>query len=77
MARQKPKSRPEFGIFNVLYEDGTQTSNRKIPLDIPIGVKDDEHIQAVIEAQDLEIAKKSGKPRAPIESITKVKLKLK
>jgi len=71
----KPKARTEFGLFNVLYEDGTLTSNRKVPLDIPIGTNADDHIQAVIEAQDQKIANKSGKVRGPIKSIDKVKQK--
>lgn len=75
MARMKPKARTEFGLFNVLYEDGTLTSNRKVPLDIPIGTNAADHIQAVIEAQDQKIADKSGKVRGPIKSIDKVKQK--
>jgi hypothetical protein len=31
MARQKPTAKPEFVLFDVLYEDGTLTSNRKVP----------------------------------------------
>ena len=33
MAR-KPTARTEFVLFNVIYEDGTQRSNRKVPADI-------------------------------------------
>jgi hypothetical protein len=73
MARMKPKARTEIGLFNVLYEDGTLTSNRKVRLDVPFGTDDADYIQAEIEAQDQTIAEKSGKFRAPIKSIEKVK----
>ncbi len=75
MARMKPKARTEFGLFNVLYEDGTLTSNRKVLLNVPIGTDDAVHVQAVIEAQDQKIAAKSGKFRGPIKSIEKAKQK--
>jgi len=75
MARMKPKARTEFGLFNVFYEDGTLTSNRKVLLNVPIGTHDADHVQAVIEAQDQKIAAKAGKFRGPIKSIEKVKQK--
>ena len=31
MGRRKPTARIEFVLFNVIYEDGTVTSNRKVP----------------------------------------------
>src|SRR5689334_25237338 len=31
MGRRKPNARIEFVLFNVIYEDGTVTSNRKVP----------------------------------------------
>ena len=31
MSRKKPTARVEIVLFNVLYEDGTVTSNRKVP----------------------------------------------
>lgn len=75
MARMKPKSKLEFALFNVLYEDGTQTSNRKVMLHELGHMDGDQRIQAIIEAQDAEIAERSGKSRGPIKSIEKVKLK--
>lgn len=75
MGRMKPKARSEFALFDVLYEDGTMTSNRKVPMHEIDGLDGDKRIQAVIEAQDDEIAEKSGKSRGPIKSITKVKAK--
>ena len=31
MISKKPTAREEFVLFNVLYEDGTLTSNLKVP----------------------------------------------
>jgi hypothetical protein len=31
MARRKPKAQAEFILFDVHYEDGRLTSNRKVP----------------------------------------------
>jgi hypothetical protein len=69
MARQKPTARPDFVLFNVVYEDGTQTSNRKVPSSLLDGLEGDEPARAHIEAQDREIAERSGRSRAPIKSI--------
>jgi hypothetical protein len=69
MARKKPNPKAEFVFFNVLYEDGSQTSNRKVPGDILGGFDGDEPARAAIEAQDREIAERSGRPRAPIKTI--------
>jgi len=63
----------EFALFNVLYEDGTQTSNRKVPANLLGGFQGDDPAQAEIERQDKEIAERSGKPRPPIKSMTRVK----
>ena len=69
MARKKPNPKAEFVLFNVLYEDGTQTSNRKVPGEILGGLDGDEPARAAIEAQDQEIAERSGRSRGPIKSI--------
>ena len=71
----KPKSKLEFALFNVLYEDGSLTSNRKVMLHEIGNMNGDQRIQEIIEAQDAEIAERSGKSRGPIKSIEKVKLR--
>ena len=68
MAR-KPGSRAEFVSFDVLYEDGTRRSNRKVPSDVLGGLDGDAAARAVIEEQDRVIAEKSGQPPAPIKTI--------
>ena len=70
---KKPNGKPESALFNVLYQDGSQTSNRRVPGHL-LGLLDaDDQIQAFIEQQDREIAERSGRPRGPIESIEKVR----
>lgn len=73
MAAKKMKARSEFVLFNVHYEDGTQTSNRKVPAEILGGLEGDEPAKQVIEDQDREIAERSGRKRAPIKTIERVK----
>lgn len=68
MAR-KPATREAFVLFDVLYEDGTQRSNRRVPSDILGGLDGDDPARAVIEEQDRLIAEKSGKPAVPVKSI--------
>ena len=56
MARKKPNPKAEFVFFNVVYEDGSQTSNRKVPGEVLGGLDGDEPAREAIEAQDREIA---------------------
>ena len=61
----------EFVFFDVLYEDGTQTSNRKVPAG-ELGDIDGEVLaKPFIEEQDRKIAEMSGKPRGPIKSVSR------
>jgi hypothetical protein len=70
MAR-KPGTRTtgEFILFDVTYEDGTQRSNRRVPAAALGGLEGDEPARAIIEAQDREIAEKSGLPPSRIKSL--------
>ena len=63
----------EFILFDVLYEDGTRTSNRKVPGSELGEVDGDLLAKTYIEAQDRQIAEISGKPRSPIKSLTRVR----
>ena len=71
MARKKPTARIEFVLFNVLYEDGSQTSNRKIAATELSGLEGDGPALAYFEAQDREIAQRSGRPRAAIKTVVR------
>ncbi|HVY52550.1 MAG TPA: hypothetical protein VHA07_13440 [Devosia sp.] len=66
---KKPTPRSEFVLFDVVYEDGTQRSNRRVPAEILGGLDGDAPARAEIEAQDRAIAEKSGLPPLPIRSI--------
>ena len=68
MAR-KPASRAEFTLFDVVYEDGSQRSNRRVPSGILGGLDGDAPARAVIEEQDRLIAEKSGTPALAVKSI--------
>lgn len=72
MARKKPMD-GEFIAFNVVYEDGSLSSNRKVPTSSLDGADDTGNARAVIEAQDRDIAEKSGRPRGRVKTIGRVK----
>lgn len=66
---QKPGKRTEYVLFNVTYEDGSQRSNRRVPLDALGGLEKDGPALGIIEAQDREVAQKSGKAPLAIKSL--------
>ena len=66
---KKPTARQEFVLFNVVYEDGSQRSNRKVPAELLGGLDGDEPARAAIMEQDREIAEKSGLPPLQIKSL--------
>jgi hypothetical protein len=66
---KKPTARNEFVLFDVVYEDGSQRSNRKVPADLLGGLDGDAPAKAEIEAQDKAIAEKSRMPPLAIKSI--------
>jgi hypothetical protein len=71
MARKKPTARVGFVLFDVAYQDGTRTSNRKVPAAVLGGLDGDKPARTFIEAQDHDIALKSGNPRGPIKTIAR------
>ena len=68
---KKPGTNPkgEFVFFNVIYEDGSQRSNRRVPAELLGGLEKDEPARGFIIEQDREIAEKRGFPRTPIKSL--------
>lgn len=68
MAR-KPATKSEYVLFDVLYDDGSRRSNRRVPKDMLEGVDGDDPARAVLEAQDREIAERSGRPMPVIKSV--------
>ena len=72
MARRKqPVTNNGVVLFDVIYQDGTRSSNRKVPSAELGGLDGDEPARAFIEAQDRKIAEMSGKSRPPIQSISR------
>jgi hypothetical protein len=71
MAR-KPTARTEYVLFNVYYEDGSQRSNRRVPVEMLGGIDGDEPARELIAEQDREISAKSGMPPLQIARIVRV-----
>jgi len=71
MAKKKPNGSTEFVFFDVLYEDGSRRSNRKVPGSLLGGLDGDEPARELIEAQDQDIAKMSGRPVLKIKAISR------
>jgi hypothetical protein len=67
----KPGTRTvgEFVLFDVVYEDGTQRSNRRVPAASLGGLDGDEPARAIIEEQDREIAERSGMRPSRIKEV--------
>ena len=76
---KKPGTNPkgEFAFFDVVYEDGSQRSNRRVPAELLGGLEGDEPARGFIIEQDREIAEKSGRPPLKIKEISRVGAKKK
>lgn len=66
---KKPTARSEFVMFDVVYEDGSQRSNRKVDANLLGGLDGDEPAKAAIEEQDRAISEKSGLPPLAIKTV--------
>jgi hypothetical protein len=70
VARKKSKPlETGYVLFDVFYEDGSRSSNRRVPRSVLGGLDGDEPARRVIEEQDNAIAEKAGRPRIPIKTI--------
>jgi hypothetical protein len=72
---KKPTARTEYVLFDIVYEDDTQRSNRKVPAELLGGLDGDEPAKGFIMEQDREIAEKSRVPPMPIKSIKRSRVK--
>jgi len=68
---RKPGLNSEYVMFDVVYEDGTQRSNRRVPRALIGGIDGDKPAHGFLIEQDREIAEKSGRPPAKIKSIAR------
>tara|TARA_Y100001970_G_C14259423_1_gene878556 strand:- start:21575 stop:21814 length:240 start_codon:yes stop_codon:yes gene_type:complete len=73
--RKKKSTKPVAQVFNVVYEDGSLSSNRRIPGEMlvdPFGAEDVMDLaRSAIEKQDAEVSKLSGVPKPAIKEITR------
>jgi len=70
MARKKV-STSAFVNFDVLYEDGSRRSNRRVPSAELGGLDGDAPARTIIEEQDRKIAEMSGRPALAIKTIVR------
>ena len=67
----KSRASTSVVMFDVVYEDGTRSSNRKVPAHLLDGLDGDEPARGIIEAQDREISAASGRPRHDVKSLVR------
>ena len=70
MAKKKQRVAEGFLFFDVLYEDGTRSSRRKVSA-AEIEEHGEDHARTAIMTQDRKIAEMSGQSRGGIESISR------
>ena len=58
-----------FVTFDILYEDGSRSSNRRVPAAELTGLDGYATAKTILEAQDREIGLASGRPRGPIKRL--------
>lgn len=68
MGKKKEKPIQGFVMFDVVYEDGTRSSRRKIAA-ADIAEHGEAHAKTMIMDQDRKIAEMSGTSRGAIQSI--------
>lgn len=68
MAR-KPASKIEYVLFDVIYVDGSQRSNRRVLRDLTVGDEAEDRIREDLEAQDRTIAERSGHAPLAIKTV--------
>jgi hypothetical protein len=67
----KSRASTSFVMFDVVYEDGTRSSNRKVSASVLAGLDGDEPARGIVEAQDRDIAAASGRARSVVKSIAR------
>lgn len=71
MARKKAKEPAGFVLFDVFYEDGSRSSNRRVPAAELGGLDGDNPARNFLEAEERRLEEVSGRPRARIKSIAR------
>lgn len=70
-SNKKAKGESEFVLFDVVYEDGSRRSNRRVSGALLGGLDGDAPALAAIEEEDRKLGEVSGHPRPPIKSINR------
>lgn len=70
MGKKKDKAIEGFVMFDVVYEDGTRSSRRKVAAAM-IAEFGEEHAKTAIMDQDRKISEMSGHSRGTIVSISR------
>ena len=58
-------------LFDVVFEDGSRASNRRVPMEIIGGLDGDQPARELIEQQEAEIAGKANRLPRVIKSLTR------
>ena len=72
----KSRASTSFVMFDVVYEDGTRSSNRKVSASLLAGLDGDVPARGIVEAQDRDIAAASGRPRSNVKTIVRSLVKV-
>ena len=72
----KSRASTSFVMFDVVYQDGTRSSNRKVSASALVGLDGDEPARSIVEAQDRDIATASGRARGVVKSIARSPVKV-
>ena len=67
----KSRASNSFVMFDVVYVDGTRSSNRKVSASALGGLDGDEPARGIIEAQDRDIAAASGRAKSDVKTIVR------
>jgi hypothetical protein len=68
--KQLPQERGSV-LFDVVFEDGSQASNRRVPIEILGGLDGDEPARDLIQQQEADIALKAKRPPRRIQSLAR------
>lgn len=71
MGKKRQRIETGFVLFDIIYQDGTKSSRRKIPASEIGGLDGDINAKSLIEAQDRKISDMSGTQRGPIKTIVR------
>jgi hypothetical protein len=72
----KSRASTSFVMFDVVYEDGTRSSNRKVSANLLAGLDGDAPARGIVEAQDRDIAIASGRAKSVVKSIVRSPMKV-